>query len=99
MMLDIIANWQHCDLVLNPLHQFEFQVRGRAGNNLALTTFWRQLQASPFIRNVQLVQTDQVVEPTGQLVYEFQLDCVYAPPPMDFLETVPLFDDPMTVNE
>ena len=79
--------------------EVEFQVRGRAGNNLALTTFWRQLQESPFIRNVQLVQTEQVLEPTGQLVYEFQLDCVYAPPPMDLIETVPLFQDPMTVNE
>ena len=79
--------------------EVEFQVRGRAGNNLALTTFWRQLQESPFVRNVQLVQTEQVLEPTGQLVYEFQLDCVYAPPPMDLIETVPLFEDPMTVNE
>ncbi len=77
----------------------EFQVRGRAGNNLALTTFWRQLQESPFIRDVQLVQTEQVLEPTGQLVYEFQLDCVYGAPPLDLIETVPLFQDPMTVNE
>ena len=69
----------------------EFQVRGRAGNNRALTTFWRQLQESPFIRSVQLVQTEQVVEPTGQLVYDFQLDCVYEAPPLEFLETVPLF--------
>ena len=79
--------------------EVEFQVRGRAGNNLALTTFWRQLQESPFIRNVQLVQTEQVVEATGQLVYEFQLDCIYAPPDPEFIETVPLFEDPMTVNE
>ena len=77
----------------------EFQVRGRAGNNRALTTFWRQLQESPFIRSVQLVQTEQVLEPTGQLVYAFQLDCVYEAPPLDLLETIPLFQDPMTVNE
>ncbi len=77
----------------------EFQVRGRAGNNRALTTFWRQLQESPYIRNVQLVQTEQVLEPTGQLVYAFQLDCVYMAPPLDMLETVPLFLDPMTINE
>ena len=77
----------------------EFQVRGRAGNNCALTTFWRQLQESPFIRSVQLVQTEQVLEPTGQLVYAFQLDCVYTSPPLDLLETVPLFEDPFTVNE
>ncbi len=77
----------------------EFQVRGRAGNNRALTTFWRQLQESPFIRSVQLVQTEQVVEPTGELVYAFQLDCVYSAPPLDLVETVPLFADPFTVNE
>ena len=79
--------------------EVEFQVRGRAGNNLALTTFWRQLQESPFIRDVQLVQTEQVLEPTGQLVYAFQLDCVYGAPPLDLIETVPLFQTPMTVNE
>jgi Tfp pilus assembly protein PilN len=77
----------------------EFQVRGRAGNNRALTTFWRQLQESPFIRSVQLVQTEQVVESSGQLVYAFQLDCVYSAPPLDLVETIPLFQDPLTVNE
>jgi hypothetical protein len=48
---------------------------------------------------VQLVQTEQVVEPTGELVYAFQLDCVYTNPPMDLLETVPLFQDLITINE
>ncbi len=78
----------------------DFQVRGLAGNNRALTTFWRQLQESPFIRRVQLVQTQQVLQPGGQLVYEFQLDCVYARPPLEFLETIPLFGvDPEPVNQ
>lgn len=77
----------------------EFQVRGRAGNNRALTTFMTQLQESPFIRRVQLVQTEQVVEPTGEVVYAFQLDCIYSAPPLDLVETIPLFQDLMTVNE
>ena len=77
----------------------QFQVRGLAGNNRALTTFMRQLQESPFIRNAQLVQTEQVLEPSGQLVYAFQLDCVYMAPPLDLVETVPLFQDLLTVNE
>ena len=47
----------------------EFQVHGKAGNNFALTSFWEALEASPFIRNVNLVQTEQVLEPTGELVY------------------------------
>ena len=78
----------------------DFQVRGLAGNNRALTTFWRQLQESPFIRSVQLVQTEQILQPGGQLVYQFQLDCVYARPPLEFLETIPLFGvDPEPIND
>lgn len=69
----------------------EFQVHGKAGNNFALTAFWEALEASPFIRNVHLVQTEQVVEPTGQLVFVFQLDAAFEVPPMELLETVPLF--------
>jgi Tfp pilus assembly protein PilN len=69
----------------------EFQVHGKAGNNFALTTFWENLEASPFIRSVNLVQTEQVLEPTGQLVFVFQLDAAYEAPPMELLETVPLF--------
>ena len=69
----------------------DFQVRGMAGNNQAMTTFWRQLEESPFIRSVQLVQSEQVVQATGQLVYAFQLDCVYGRPSLDVLETIPLF--------
>jgi len=76
-----------------------FQVRGLAGNNNAMTLFWRQLQESPFIRSVQLVQTQQVLQPGGQLVVEFQLDCVYGRPPLEFLETIPLFGvDPEPIN-
>ena len=79
----------------------DFQVRGMAGNNQAMTTFWRQLEESPFIRSVRLVQSEQIVQPTGQLVYQFQLDCVYARPSLDVLETIPLFgvDDSPAVNE
>jgi Tfp pilus assembly protein PilN len=77
----------------------EFQVHGKAGNNFALTTFWEALESSPFIRNVHLVQTEQVVEPTGELVFVFQLDASYEAPPMELLETVPLFgSDPFDGN-
>ena len=78
----------------------DFQVRGLAGNNNAMTLFWRQLQESPFIRSVQLVQTQQVLQPGGQLVVEFHLDCVYGRPPLEFLETIPLFGvDPEPINQ
>ena len=70
----------------------EFQIHGKAGSNFALTTFMNALEGSPFIRNVSLVQTEQVLEPTGELVYVFQLDASYEVPPMELVETVPLFD-------
>ncbi len=78
----------------------DFQIRGLAGNNRAMTTFWRQLEESPFIRSVQLVESQQVLQPGGQTVYAFQLDCVYARPPLELLETIPLFGvDPPALNE
>lgn len=78
----------------------DFQIRGMAANNPAMTTFMRQLEESPFIRNVDLVQSEQTVRSGGQLSVAFQLDCVYARPPLDVLETVPLFGaDLPTVNE
>ena len=77
----------------------DFQVRGLAGNNNAMTRFWRQLEDSPFIRSVQLVQSEQILQPGGQLVVQFQLNCVYARPPLEFLETIPLFGvDPELPN-
>ncbi len=72
----------------------EFQIRGLAGNNFAMTTFWEQLEESPFIRDVVLVQSEQILQQsTGQMVVQFQLDCVYSRPSMDFLETIPLFGE------
>ena len=78
----------------------EFQVHGKAGNNFALSTFGEALEASPFIRNVSLVQTEQVLEPTGELVFVFQLDAAYEVAPMELLQTVPLFGlDPPGGNQ
>ena len=69
-----------------------FSITGNAGNPFALTVFMDQLEASPFIRNVQLQQTTQVQDQrSGQIVYEFELEAEYEQPPLEFLETVPLF--------
>lgn len=68
----------------------EFQIHGKAGTLIAMTTFMDGLEASPFIRNVSLVQTEQEID-NEQLVYGFQLDASYEVPPLEFLETVPLF--------
>ncbi|RMH11284.1 MAG: hypothetical protein D6701_15280, partial [Gemmatimonadetes bacterium] len=40
----------------------EFQIGGRAGNPFALTNFMNNLEQSPFIRNVRLINTENAVE-------------------------------------
>ena len=67
-----------------------FQVNGRTGNNFALTKYMQDLEASPFIRNVKLITSEQVRE-DEKLVYSFTLEANYEEPPPDVSETVPLF--------
>jgi hypothetical protein len=53
------------------------------------------LEASPFLRGVDLISTDQVVDgSTGsnRVVNNFVLEFLYETPPSELLETVPLFD-------
>jgi len=74
-----------------------FRVDGNAGNTFALTQFMENLEASLFIRNVELITTEQVVEQneTGDVrraVYHFQLEAVFQRLPADLLQTVPLLD-------
>lgn len=79
----------------------QFRVEGRAGNNFALTVFMEQLEASPFIEGVRLLGSQQAVEGAEaerQVVTQFQLEALYAQPPMDFLETIPLFGGDMPVS-
>jgi Tfp pilus assembly protein PilN len=74
-----------------------FRVYGRAGNNTALTQFMDNLSSSLFIRNAALISTEQVIETSGQtsrVVHSFQLEALFHRPPLELLETVPLFDAP-----
>jgi Tfp pilus assembly protein PilN len=74
-----------------------FRVFGRAANNTALTQFMDNLSSSLFIRNVALISTEQVIETAGQtsrVVHSFQLEALFDRPPLELLETVPLFDAP-----
>jgi Tfp pilus assembly protein PilN len=70
------------------------QLRGRAGNNIALTVYMDQLESSPYFRNVTLVQSEQAPEAAGegtqQVVYAFELHMTFEQPPLESLETVPL---------
>ena len=67
-----------------------FRLEGRTGNNFALTKYLQDLEASPFIQNVRLVSTELVRE-NERLVYSFLLEANYEVPPLDVIQTVPLF--------
>lgn len=71
------------------------RIGGKAGNLFAQSVFMQQLEASPFLRDVTLIQSEQTIEQysggSGQVVYTFELEADYVQPSIDFLETVPLF--------
>lgn len=73
----------------------QVRVSGRAGSIFAVTNFMRRLEASRFLRNVELQGTQQQPseENPADLVQVFELSVTYEPPPLEELETVPLFDD------
>jgi Tfp pilus assembly protein PilN len=70
--------------------QPQFRIVGRAGNNFAVTQFMENLEASLFIRSVQLISTEQVVD-QERIVNQFTLEAIFERPPAELLETVPLF--------
>ena len=72
----------------------QIRVNGRAGSIYAITNFMRRLEASPFLRAVQMDRAEQVPSEgtPGTLVYLFELLMTYEAPPFDELQTVPLFD-------
>ena len=76
--------------VSTPLDLPRFLIEGRTGNTFALTEFMQQLEASPFIRSINLMTTDQVREGES-LIYSFTLEGEFQPPPPDLIETVPIF--------
>jgi len=81
-------------LQVSPGEPLTFRVGGQAGNNFAVTQFMENLEASLFIRNVDLISTEQEVVASGginRIVNHFELEAEYERPPPELLETVPLF--------
>lgn len=72
-----------------------FQLQGRTGSLPALTRYMDALEASPFIRNVQLVSSEsaQLGGDANTVVNNFVLTGAYEAPPLEVIETVPLFED------
>ena len=66
-----------------------FRLVGHTVDIQALTRFMKLLEASPFIRDVQLARTDVAIT-AGKQVTEFQLDAQYEVPPPSALRMVPV---------
>jgi Tfp pilus assembly protein PilN len=82
--------------------EVQFRIQGSAGNNFALTRFMTNLEASPFIRNVSLVSTQQTVASSGgvdRVVFSFMLEAFFERPPAELLQTQPLFENPVTGSD
>jgi Tfp pilus assembly protein PilN len=76
----------------NPL---TVRIGGRAGSTFAVTNFMRRLEASRFLSAVQL--QDMQLQPSeanaSDLVQTFELMVRFDLPPLEELETVPLFSE------
>jgi Tfp pilus assembly protein PilN len=85
--------WLRELLQLSSGEELQFRIVGQAGNNFAVTRFMEDLEASLFIRNVELVSTEQVLDQgSNRIVNQFELEAVYERPPAELLETVPLLE-------
>ena len=73
----------------------QVRINGRAGSIPAITAYMANLEASVFLRRVILELTQQTPSETNpeDVIYEFELLATYENPPLDELETVPLFED------
>ncbi|MBW3553413.1 MAG: PilN domain-containing protein [Gemmatimonadetes bacterium] len=71
-----------------------FELEGRTGSLPALARFMDALEASPFIRAVQLVSSEQaqLAGDATKIVHNFVLTGAYETPPLEAVETVPLFE-------
>ena len=63
--------------------------QGNAASTQALTRFMKNLEASPFIRDVTLVTSEQVSE-EGRTFQRFTLEAAYERPDSSLIETIPV---------
>jgi Tfp pilus assembly protein PilN len=69
--------------------KLKFQVNGRTVDYQAFTQFLRQLEASPWIENVQTLKSETVVE-NQRPVTSFQITALFAEADSAYIRTVPL---------
>ena len=83
------AKKAHADSVFASAKTIQFKIVGHTVDIQALTRFMKSLEASPFIQNVQLKQSD-LVQADGKEVTEFTLEAESQVPPPFAVKTVPL---------
>ncbi|HUF68308.1 MAG TPA: PilN domain-containing protein [Longimicrobiales bacterium] len=76
--------------VTSALETPRFTIEGRAGSTFALTEFMQELEASPFLRTINLMSTNQIREGEA-LIYAFVLEGEFQTPSPDLIQTVPIF--------
>ena len=79
----------------------EVRINGRAGSIPAVTAYMSNLEASPFLRRVSMELTQQTTSESNpdDVIYEFELLATYEHPPLEDLQTVPLFNDVTAVAQ
>ena len=73
----------------SPQPTMKFHMVGNTVDIQALTRFMKDLEASPFVQNVQLAKTS-IVLAEGKEITEFQLDAEYQTPEPGAIRTVPV---------
>jgi Tfp pilus assembly protein PilN len=66
-----------------------FSVEGSAASTQALTRFMKNLEASPFIRDVALITSEQT-QTQGRVYLKFTLEAAWEQPDSTLIETVPV---------
>jgi type IV pilus assembly protein PilN len=66
-----------------------FRIQGNTGNNLALTRFMKDLEASPFIQNVNLVNVE-AAQLGAKVINSFVLEAGYQTPDTTAIRLVPV---------
>jgi Tfp pilus assembly protein PilN len=64
-------------------------IQGNAGSTQALTRLMKNLEASPFIRGVTLVTSEQE-DVQGRMIHKFTIEASYETPDSTLIETVPV---------
>lgn len=74
---------------------FRLQIEGMARGNLVLTRFWNRMETSPFIRGVQLVNSERIERPMpheAEELYAFVIEAEHETPDPELIEWVPVAD-------